>query len=116
MRRPKGLNDGQTEPFYQQPCVCVSRRWQECNSKWQKFVSDQKAMEAWLADAKAALELAETQPEAQRQRLRVTTPRVHNKKTQTSQRSCVHTCTINRHVLHVKIHIYTVCTHVRQLS
>ncbi|XP_004086056.1 dystrophin isoform X2 [Oryzias latipes] len=49
------------------------RRWQECNSKWQKFVSDQKAMEAWLADAKAALELAETQPEAQRQRLRALT-------------------------------------------
>ncbi|KAF6730406.1 Dystrophin [Oryzias melastigma] len=49
------------------------RRWQECNFKWQKFVSDQQAMEAWLADAKAALELAETQPEAQRQKLRVLT-------------------------------------------
>lgn len=51
--------------------VCVSRRWQDCNSKWQKFVSDQKELEEWLNDAEGTLKLAESNPLAHRQHLRV---------------------------------------------
>lgn len=51
--------------------VCVSRRWQDCNSKWQKFVSDQKELEEWLNDAEGTLKLAESDPGAHRQHLRV---------------------------------------------
>ncbi|XP_049425588.1 dystrophin isoform X1 [Epinephelus fuscoguttatus] len=46
------------------------KRWQDCNSKWQKFVSDQKAMEEWLNDAENTLKLAESDPAGQRQHLR----------------------------------------------
>ncbi|XP_053170341.1 dystrophin isoform X2 [Scomber japonicus] len=46
------------------------KRWQDCNSKWQTFVSDQKTLEEWLNDAEAALKLAESDPAAHRQRLR----------------------------------------------
>nr|XP_019960032.1 PREDICTED: dystrophin-like [Paralichthys olivaceus] len=46
------------------------KRWQDCNSKWQKFVSDQKALEEWLNDAESTLKLAETDPTAHRQNLR----------------------------------------------
>lgn len=52
--------------------VCTSRRWQDCNSKWQKFVSDQKALEEWLNDAESTLKLGESEPAAHRQHLRVT--------------------------------------------
>ncbi|XP_060923329.1 dystrophin-like [Limanda limanda] len=38
------------------------KRWQDCNSKWQKFVSDQKGVEEWLSDAEGTLKLAETDP------------------------------------------------------
>ncbi|XP_034030182.1 dystrophin isoform X5 [Thalassophryne amazonica] len=46
------------------------KRWQGCNSKWQKFVSDQKVLEDWLDAAEHTLKLAETNPAAQRQHLR----------------------------------------------
>ncbi|CAK6965503.1 dystrophin isoform X8 [Scomber scombrus] len=46
------------------------KRWQDCNSKWQTFASDQKTLEEWLNDAEAALKLAESDPAAHRQRLR----------------------------------------------
>lgn len=52
-------------------CVCSSRRWQDCNSKWQKFVSDEKALEEWLNLAGSTLKLAESEPAAHRH-LRVT--------------------------------------------
>ncbi|XP_026157166.1 dystrophin isoform X2 [Mastacembelus armatus] len=46
------------------------RRWQDCNSKWQKFASDQKALEEWLDEAESTLKLAESEPAAHRQHLR----------------------------------------------
>ncbi|XP_041822402.1 dystrophin isoform X9 [Chelmon rostratus] len=46
------------------------KRWQECNSKWQKLVSDQKALEEWLNDAEGTLKLAESEPATHRQHLR----------------------------------------------
>ncbi|KAK5847635.1 hypothetical protein PBY51_016746 [Eleginops maclovinus] len=46
------------------------KRWQDCNTKWHKFVSDQKAMEEWLNDAESSLRLAESEPAAHRQHLR----------------------------------------------
>uniref|UniRef100_A0A8D3EGG4 Dystrophin n=1 Tax=Scophthalmus maximus TaxID=52904 RepID=A0A8D3EGG4_SCOMX len=46
------------------------KRWQDCNSKWQKFVSDQKTVDEWLDDAEGTLKLAETEPAAHRQQLR----------------------------------------------
>nr|XP_046237962.1 dystrophin isoform X12 [Scatophagus argus] len=46
------------------------KRWQDCNSKWQKFVSDQKALDEWLNDAESTLKLAESEPAAHRQHLR----------------------------------------------
>ncbi|XP_068575388.1 dystrophin isoform X3 [Cebidichthys violaceus] len=46
------------------------KRWQDCSSKWQKLVSDQKAMEEWLNDAESAVGLAENEPAGHRQRLR----------------------------------------------
>ncbi|XP_047195116.1 dystrophin isoform X6 [Hippoglossus stenolepis] len=46
------------------------KRWQDCNSKWQKFVSDQKGVEEWLSDAESTLKLAETDPTAHTLNLR----------------------------------------------
>ncbi|XP_058478668.1 dystrophin isoform X3 [Solea solea] len=46
------------------------KRWQDCNSKWQKFVSDQKTVEGWLSEAESTLKLDETEPAAHRQHLR----------------------------------------------
>ncbi|KAI9525953.1 hypothetical protein NQZ68_002501 [Dissostichus eleginoides] len=46
------------------------KRWQDCNTKWQKFVSDQKAMEEWLNDAESSLRLAESEPAAHKLHLR----------------------------------------------
>ncbi|XP_047432918.1 dystrophin isoform X3 [Mugil cephalus] len=46
------------------------KRWQDCNSKWQKFVSDRRALEEWLSDAESTLKLAESDPAAHRQHLR----------------------------------------------
>ncbi|TMS11567.1 Dystrophin [Larimichthys crocea] len=46
------------------------KRWQDCNSKWQKLVSDQKALEEWLSDAESTLKLVESEPAAHRQHLR----------------------------------------------
>ncbi|XP_039649481.1 dystrophin isoform X9 [Perca fluviatilis] len=46
------------------------KRWQDCNSKWQKFVSDQEVMEKWLTDAESHLRLAESEPAGHRQHLR----------------------------------------------
>lgn len=46
------------------------KRWQDCNAKWQKLVSDQKALEEWLSDAEDSLRLAESEPAAHRQHLR----------------------------------------------
>ncbi|XP_029380106.1 dystrophin isoform X8 [Echeneis naucrates] len=46
------------------------KRWQDCNSKWQKFVSDQKNLEDWLNEAESTLKLAESDPAAHRQHLR----------------------------------------------
>ncbi|XP_039997801.1 dystrophin [Xiphias gladius] len=46
------------------------KRWQDCNSKWHKFVSDQKALEEWLNDAESTLKLAESEPAAHRQHIR----------------------------------------------
>ncbi|XP_054864358.1 dystrophin isoform X3 [Amphiprion ocellaris] len=47
------------------------KRWQDCNSKWQKLVSDQKAVEGWLKEAESTLKLAETEdPATHRQHLR----------------------------------------------
>ncbi|GLD50638.1 dystrophin isoform X1, partial [Lates japonicus] len=46
------------------------KRWQDCNSKWHKFVSDQKALEEWLTDAESTLKLADSDPAAHRQHLR----------------------------------------------
>ncbi|XP_051284309.1 dystrophin isoform X4 [Dicentrarchus labrax] len=46
------------------------KRWQDCNSKWQKLVSDQKAMEEWLGDTESTLKLAESEPAAHKQHLR----------------------------------------------
>uniref|UniRef100_A0A3Q1JKZ4 Dystrophin n=1 Tax=Anabas testudineus TaxID=64144 RepID=A0A3Q1JKZ4_ANATE len=51
-------------------CVCTSRRWQDCNSKWQKFTADQKALDDWLNDAESTLKLVESEPAAHRQHLR----------------------------------------------
>ncbi|XP_051915019.1 dystrophin isoform X6 [Hippocampus zosterae] len=44
--------------------------WQDCNSKWHKFVADQRGLEEWLHEAEGALKLAESEPAAQRQHLR----------------------------------------------
>lgn len=52
--------------------VCSSRRWQDCNSKWQKFTADQKALDNWLNDAEGTLKLAESELAAHRQHLKVT--------------------------------------------
>ncbi|XP_030010425.1 dystrophin isoform X10 [Sphaeramia orbicularis] len=46
------------------------KRWQDCNSKWHKFVSDQKALEEWLNEVESTLKLAETDPTAHKQHLR----------------------------------------------
>ncbi|KAM3585392.1 uncharacterized protein V6R79_016686 [Siganus canaliculatus] len=46
------------------------KRWQDCNSKWQKLVSDQRELEEWLSDAESTLKLAESEPEEHRQHLR----------------------------------------------
>ncbi|KAF3706399.1 Utrophin Dystrophin-related protein 1 [Channa argus] len=46
------------------------KRWQDCNSKWQMFASDHKALEEWLGDAESTLKLADSEPAAQRQHLR----------------------------------------------
>ncbi|XP_056882091.1 dystrophin isoform X5 [Takifugu flavidus] len=46
------------------------KRWQDCNCKWQKFISDQKVMEEWLIGAESALKLGESEPAAHRQHLR----------------------------------------------
>ncbi|XP_054599029.1 dystrophin isoform X5 [Nothobranchius furzeri] len=46
------------------------RRWQDCSSKWQKFVSEQQALEEWLDDAEGSLKQAEKEPAAHRQHLR----------------------------------------------
>ncbi|XP_056157526.1 LOW QUALITY PROTEIN: dystrophin-like [Lampris incognitus] len=46
------------------------KRWEESNSKWQKFVSDRKALEDWLGEAESALKLSETDPAPHRQHLR----------------------------------------------
>lgn len=46
------------------------KRWQDCNAKWQKLVSDQKALDEWLSDAENSLRLAESEPAAHRQHLR----------------------------------------------
>lgn len=51
--------------------VFVCRRWQDCNSKWQKFVAEHKALGEWLNQAEGTLQLAETDPAAHRQHLRV---------------------------------------------
>ncbi|XP_028324112.1 dystrophin isoform X3 [Gouania willdenowi] len=45
-------------------------RWQECNFKWQKFVSDQRALDEWLTEAESSLKLSEGDPAAYRQHLR----------------------------------------------
>lgn len=50
----------------------MSRRWKDCNSKWQRFVSDQKEVEEWLSNAENTLKLSESEPAAHRQQLRVT--------------------------------------------
>ncbi|KAM3857230.1 dystrophin [Diretmus argenteus] len=46
------------------------KRWEESNSKWQKFASDRKVLEEWLDDAGNSLSLAEADPAAHRQHLR----------------------------------------------
>uniref|UniRef100_A0A3Q1I573 Dystrophin n=1 Tax=Anabas testudineus TaxID=64144 RepID=A0A3Q1I573_ANATE len=46
------------------------KRWQDCNSKWQKFTADQKALDDWLNDAESTLKLVESEPAAHRQHLR----------------------------------------------
>ncbi|XP_078147159.1 dystrophin isoform X1 [Centroberyx gerrardi] len=46
------------------------KRWEECNFKWQKFVSDRKALEGWLDNAESTLKLTENDPAAHRQQLR----------------------------------------------
>ncbi|XP_070787037.1 dystrophin-like [Enoplosus armatus] len=46
------------------------KRWQDCNSKWQKFASDQKALDEWLNDAESTLKVADSEPAAHKQRLR----------------------------------------------
>ncbi|TNN46375.1 Dystrophin [Liparis tanakae] len=46
------------------------KRWQDCNSKWQKLAWDQKAMEEWLHDAESTLRRADSEPAAHGQRLR----------------------------------------------
>ncbi|KAM9836007.1 dystrophin-like [Aulostomus maculatus] len=46
------------------------KRWQDCNAKWQTFVSDQKGLGEWLDDAESTLKLAESEPAAHRQHLR----------------------------------------------
>ncbi|XP_053728438.1 dystrophin isoform X6 [Synchiropus splendidus] len=46
------------------------KRWQDCYTKWQKFVSDQKVVDDWLNDGESSLKLAESEPEAHRQHLR----------------------------------------------
>ncbi|XP_075333549.1 dystrophin isoform X3 [Odontesthes bonariensis] len=46
------------------------KRWQDCSTKWQKFSSDQKALEEWLNNAEGTLKLAEREPETHRQHLR----------------------------------------------
>ncbi|XP_061910041.1 dystrophin isoform X1 [Entelurus aequoreus] len=48
-------------------------RWQSCNSKWQKFVSDQRAFEEWLHEAEDALKMAASDPAAQKQHLKYLT-------------------------------------------
>ncbi|XP_028281420.1 dystrophin isoform X2 [Parambassis ranga] len=46
------------------------KRWQDCNSKWQKFASDHTALQEWLKDAESTLKLGESEPAAHRQHLR----------------------------------------------
>ncbi|XP_029306035.1 LOW QUALITY PROTEIN: dystrophin [Cottoperca gobio] len=46
------------------------KRWQDCNSKWQKFISDEKAMEEWLNDTESTLRLTESEPAGHKQHLR----------------------------------------------
>ncbi|XP_054915286.1 dystrophin isoform X6 [Poeciliopsis prolifica] len=46
------------------------KRWTDCNSKWQRFVSDQKEVEEWLSNAESTLTLSESEPAAHRQQLR----------------------------------------------
>ncbi|KAM4602180.1 dystrophin [Polymixia lowei] len=46
------------------------KRWEDSNSKWQKFIREQKALEDWLGDAERTLRLAETDPALHRQHLR----------------------------------------------
>ncbi|XP_037552527.1 dystrophin isoform X1 [Nematolebias whitei] len=46
------------------------KRWQDCSSKWQKFVSDHKTLEEWLNNAESTLKLSESEPAAHRQHLR----------------------------------------------
>ncbi|XP_070711943.1 dystrophin [Pempheris klunzingeri] len=46
------------------------KRWQDCNSKWQKFASDQRELEEWLNDAESTLKLAESEPAEHRLHLR----------------------------------------------
>lgn len=46
------------------------KRWQDCNSKWQKFVAEHKALGEWLNQAEGTLQLAETDPAAHTQHLR----------------------------------------------
>ncbi|XP_076736198.1 dystrophin isoform X5 [Maylandia zebra] len=60
------INWGKLNKLYQDRL----KRWQDCNSKWQKFVSDQKELEEWLNDAEETLKLAESDPGAHRQHLR----------------------------------------------
>ncbi|XP_013770092.1 dystrophin-like [Pundamilia nyererei] len=60
------INWGKLNKLYQDRL----KRWQDCNSKWQKFVSEQKELEEWLNDAEETLKLAESDPGAHRQHLR----------------------------------------------
>ncbi|XP_033837659.2 dystrophin isoform X13 [Periophthalmus magnuspinnatus] len=46
------------------------KRWHDCNSRWHKFVEEQKALEEWLSEAESALTQAESDPGAHRQHLR----------------------------------------------
>ncbi|XP_061571903.1 dystrophin isoform X2 [Cololabis saira] len=46
------------------------KRWQDCTSKWQKFVSDGKALEEGLDNAESTLKLAESEPAQHRQKVR----------------------------------------------
>ncbi|XP_038138063.1 dystrophin isoform X4 [Cyprinodon tularosa] len=46
------------------------KRWKDCSSKWQKFVSDHKAVDEWLNNGENTLKLCESEPAAHRQQLR----------------------------------------------